>query len=556
MLVLTAPLICAGPIRCDTGLSLPTSFVLACLLCAGLAWLCYVRKGSRAWRLDPTRLLLTEAAALLLAGFATWALYNRDFDGFMNLDGWDGGTHVFIKDQFAQRFPAIYNGQVAYYGFAWLIERIMSVSSFRSFALAFYVTVVGSATLPWAVTSVAISCRTWPKLALGTAVATLASVGVMLVVILPLLHYNQAAGYYVHTFGLLPLLGLWLADARIRSPLLRLAALGVGVLMVRYTYSLNLADTSVAVAAVLLVDETRGWRKVGHALVAVGLTAAAFWVATQIAPIFRIWGGMQGYSTAELRKADMMLLGGCVLYLATQGYGSRWRPLLASPIVRAVRFPVFFAAANAAFFTHFAQGKGVQRYYPWKYQMWACTLLALALVVVLAHLAVGLGRRGALRSPRTWLGLLAVGAALTLVTPIWVTTFSGYRKTLFERMRPHGPPYQFLRPLADPGAMARIEAILAAEHKRFGGYLTAFFPMFSFMNGALGRHQGTQTFFAPAREPGTCVFWVSRERDIYRLGPAHDLDVLRAAVSAEGRTCTEYPVAWKTTPQSLCYHCY
>ena len=191
----------------------------------------------------------------------------------------------------------------------------------------------------------------------------------MLVVILPLLHYNQAAGYYVHTFGLLPLLGLWLADARIRSPLLRLAALGVGVSMVRYTYSLNLADTSVAVAAVLLVDETRRVAESRARLGRGGPTAAAFWVATQHRPHFPYLGWHARHSTAELRKADTMLLGGCVLYLATQGYGSRWRPLLASPIVRAVRFPVFFAAANAAFFTHFAQGKGVQRYYPWKYQM-------------------------------------------------------------------------------------------------------------------------------------------------------------------------------------------
>jgi hypothetical protein len=80
--------------------------------------------------------------------------------------------------------------------------------------------------------------------------------------------------------------------------------------------------------------------------------------------------------------------------------------------------------------------------------------------------------------------------------------------------------------------------------------------MFSFMNGTLGRHTGFQEFFPPAVEPGACVFWISRERDTFRLGPADKLDALRNAAAAAGRTCAEYPVPWKTTPQSLCFHCY
>jgi hypothetical protein len=80
--------------------------------------------------------------------------------------------------------------------------------------------------------------------------------------------------------------------------------------------------------------------------------------------------------------------------------------------------------------------------------------------------------------------------------------------------------------------------------------------MFSFMNGTLGLHSGRQEFFPPTTLPGTCAFWVSRERDIYRLGPADKLDALRSNVAAAGSTCAEYPVPWKTTPQSLCYHCY
>jgi hypothetical protein len=557
-IVALAPLLLAGPIRCITRLSLSTSCALACVFCAVVFWVLWPREWGRASRVPPIQSLLGEAAILLVSAFAVWALYNRDFDGFPNLDGWDGGSHVFIKDQFALAFPDIYDGQVSLYGFAWLVEKILRVDSFRSFTVAFYLGVVATVALPLVITFGVIG-HARPKLGafgVGAAVAVMASLGALLVVLLPLLHYNQAAGYYSHLFGLLPLLGLWAVDSRVRSPLLRVCALLFGLAFVRYTYALNLADVSIAVAVLLLVDETRGWNRAGQAVLAVGLAVAAFWIASRLAPVFRIWGGMQGYAVKDLLRADLMLLGALLLYAATQGFGARWRAFLGSPLTRALRFPIVFAAANAAFFTHFRQGEKVQYYYPTKYQMWACMVLAWALVLVLAHLATRSWRKRAWRSVRTWLGIAIAATAPVAVTPIWLKTFSGYRTTLFERMRPHGPPYRFLRPLADVEGIARIEDILASQHKRFGGYLTSFFPMFSFMNGTLGRHSGFQEFFPPATEPGRCVFWISRERDTYRLGPADKLDALRNAVAAAGSACAEYPVPWKTTPQSLCYHCY
>lgn len=558
-LALLAPLVVAGPIRCTTGLSLPVAFALACLAGASLSWVCRVWSCGRDLRVGRARQLMIEASALLLSCFAVWALYNRDFGGFPNLDGWDGGTHVFIKDQFAGAFPDIYNGQVAYYGFAWLIEKILHVDSFRSFTIAFYVSVVGTVALPLVITFAVLADCARARLAafgVATALVTLAGLGVLLVVVLPLTHYNQAAGYYVQVFGLLPLLGLWIVDAQVRTPWLRLGGLLVATALVRYTYALNLADVSLAVALVVVVDQARGWRRIAQTALGLGLAGAALFIATQIAPIFRIWGGMQGYSTGDLLEADLLLLAGLVLYLASQGLGGRWRSLAASPLARALRFPACFTVANAAFFTHLVHGKGVQHYYTWKYQMWASTVLVLTLLVVLAHLAASAWEKGALRSLRLWLGLATIAATVAVVAPVFIKTFAGYRTTLLERMRPHGPPYKFLRPLADVEGIARIDAILAAKHERFGGYLTAFFPMFSFMNGTLGRHAGIQVFFPPAQEPGSCVFWVSRERDIYRLGPAHQLDRLRDTVAAAGATCAEYPVPWKTTPQSLCYHCY
>jgi hypothetical protein len=557
--VLVAPLFLAGPIRCTTQLSLLASLTMACALCAAAVGFLRPWRWRRVAGVRTIQLVLAEAATLLLSGFAVWALYNRNFGGFPNLDGWDGGTHVFIKDQFALAAPDIYNGQLAYYGFTWLLERILGVDSFRSFTIAFYVAVVATVVFPMLVTFSVTSATSGSKLlafGVGTTVVVAASAGVWLVVILPLMHYNQAGGYYAHLFGLLPLLGLWAADSQIRHPFLRVGALLGGLALVRYTYSLNLADVTVAVAALLLVDGARRWHRLGQAVLALGLAVATYWIAAQIAPIFRIWGGMQGFPMTELLKADMILLAGLFLYLATQARGSSELSVLSSPLLRALRFPLFFAAANGAFFAHFRQGKGVQYYYPMKYQIWACILLALAVVVVLAHLAVALLQKGAWRTPRTWGAVLVIGAVLATVPPIWLKTFSEYRVTLRERMGSHAPPYKYLRPLADVEGIARIKAVLSSQHKVFGGYLTSFFPMFSFMNSTFGFHSGRQEFFPPVTQPGACVFWVSRARDTYRLGPAEKLDALRNTVAVAGSTCAEYSVPWKNTPQSLCYRCY
>jgi len=237
-----------------------------------------------------------------------------------------------------------------------------------------------------------------------------------------------------------------------------------------------------------------------------------------------------------------------------------WRKLplawLRAPLGRAVRFPLFFALASSALVAILRRGKGVQYYYVTKYQVWACILLAFVLVILVAHLAVVLMQAPSWRRLGLWLRVALVAALLATVPATWHQTFAGYRKTLVERMRPQAPPFRHLHALADVEAIARIRAVLAAEGKQFGGYLTGFFPRFSFMNANFGHHSGWQNFFPPDTSPGHCVFWVTRERDLDPLGPVADLDAHRRSVAAPGSPCVEYPVPWKATPQSLCHRCF
>lgn len=558
VLVLALPLLLSGPVRALTSLSLPLSLALSALVCAAMAWLLWpwlrwrLRRAPRfSWTLE----LLGSATA----GLAIWALYVRDFAGFPNLDGWDGGSHVLIKDHFATLAPTLYNGQVSYYAFTWWLQKLFGLDGLRSFAVAFYLTVAVAALVPLAIVWAVVrdqsrSGRTGPIAGLSGFV--LGMLGAWWLVLLPLLHYNQAAGYYVHVFGLIPLLGLWAADAMLRQPALRVVALLGGFALLRYTYALNLADAALALAGVLLLEGFRGrWRLV-QLPVALGLAAAAMVVIRELRPVFRVWGGMQRFDVDKLLGTDLtvVVLTTFVL-LASLRDGPR-QAWLGSPLVRALRFPLLFALASGFLIVPLRRDQGVQYYYVTKYPMWACMLLALAVAVVMAHLAILLCERGWPRRPTVWLRVLAMAALLATAAPSWAGIFAGYRTTMLERVRPHGPLYRHLHPVADVEALGRIKKILANQDKRFGGYLTAFFPVFSFMNAELGRHAGYQDFFPPDTNPGSCVFWVSPARDIHRLGPAHRLDALRASVALPGSPCVEYAVPWKPTPHSLCYRCY
>ncbi len=556
LLALAMPFILSGPIRAVTSLSLPLALVLSLTVCGVGAVALWPWLRSRCvWPPSP-RSWLVEAMVLLPVGFAVWALFARDFGGFPNVDGWDGGTHVLNMQLFGSVLPNVYNGQVSYYAFTWWIEKLFQVNAFRSFTVAYYVAVTAALAFPLTILFTLLRAEApagggaWIA---GVVVAVLSFTGALLLFALPLLHYNQAAGYYPHLFGLVPLIVLWAADALIRLQILRIPALIGAFVLLRYTYALNLADAALAVAFVLSVEGFRGRWRIAQAIVVGVFCVAAVLIVHELRPIFRVWGGMQRFDVDKVFRADMFLLAALPVYLLA----TSWKPFrLGSPLFRAIRFPLAFSAASSALFLVLRKGPSVKYYYVTKYQVWACMLLGFVLVILLAHLAVALARLSSLRRPTVWLRVVVVTVLLAVVPSSWATTFAGYDTSLRERMRPHALPHKYLFPLVDTQAIARIEGVLSARHELFGGYLTAFFPMFSFMNATLGYHTGQQEFFPPVTAPGYCVFWVAKQDDIYRLGPAEILDAYRNQVAATGSTCATYAVPWKSTSQSLCYHCF
>ncbi|MDX2022364.1 MAG: hypothetical protein SF187_19165 [Deltaproteobacteria bacterium] len=508
-----------------------------------------------------------ELCVLALPTFAVWRLWNSDFAGFPNIDGWDGGTHAFVIDRFINDNPAEYFGFVAQYSFAHWAQSL-GFDGFWSVALSFHFAIgMFAATIAFVTVNSIRQSFTGRPLAVAAALLAVAFVGARLLDggALIALHYLQGMGFYPQVFALVGLCTIWVADALIKSPTGRAVGLVCGLGFLRYCYGLNLGDAAAAVALVCLVDVACDTRRAVNAIAAVGAGVAAYLGFDALEPLFSLWGGLAQHSVPQLLSVHLCLLVAS-LVAATLLRGSDKEAVESfgtSGFFRAVRFPLAFAAANAAATAYF-QSIATKYYYINKYQFLACCMLVGAAVVIASHAAGALvANARSLISRTRWqtvvpeiMAALVVFTAVRFAPQAWKQVFFRYVPSYEERVDGRGPVYSMLRPLSDRAATRKIVGLLAKNHATFGGYLTNNFPFFSFMNGSLGYHTSIQAFFPPDRSPGHCVFWVSPEHDAFPNGPAAELENWRAELSRGGASCETYRVRWKPTPQSLCHKCF
>jgi hypothetical protein len=559
-LLVFVPLMMAGPIRCVTHLPLGVSVALGVLATALV--LAGMRRAIRSsWRgLDGNTAIAVELVALVPIAVSIWALYMRDYGGFPGSEGTDAGSHVDLKNRFLASEPQAYMGFVSLYAVVGFLEKVLRIGSFRAFAICFHLAVVGYVAAPLAVAFTLARARAagrWLPLAAGLVAAVACELFMLRSVGWVLLSYNQQAGFYAAFFVLLPLMFLWAADVVVRAEPLRLLALTAGVVQLRFTYGLNLPDVMLATALVVLLGTPAGVSSVVQGALALVLGLAAVIGYRKLVPQFDVFGGMARFNLDHVLASHLVLAGGLILYLYLAAQPRAGGESHAASRLRAFRFPVAFALVNAVAF-ELLRASAKEYYYLTKYQFASSFLLVGACVVLAWDAATDLflapWRQ---RGPRFWMRMAVAALCLVLVPLPWTKGYSIYRERFTERLQAAGAPYTHFRPVADTGALRRIERTLDARGKKFGGYLTSFFPMFSFMNASLGFHSGKQEFFAPDTSPGHCVFWVRREHDTLRTGPAHVLDGHRAAVAAGFETsCEVYRVRWKDTPQSLCTRCY
>jgi hypothetical protein len=114
LLPLALPIV-SGAVRAVTGLGLPLGLLFGLPLVLGVAALFWpwIRETRASYRIG--REVVFELMVLIPVAYAVATLYDGHFQGFPNIDGWDGGSHVYLRDQFVKDAPSAYGGFVSYY---------------------------------------------------------------------------------------------------------------------------------------------------------------------------------------------------------------------------------------------------------------------------------------------------------------------------------------------------------------------------------------------------------------------------------------------------------
>jgi hypothetical protein len=537
-LALLLPPLCAAPLRVALNApALPS--LLAGFIATGLLAVMVSKQ------LPPPRLTRAKALAVALVSIAACAaLYSRTFAGLPAWIGSDSGNHAAL----------LRSGNVhAYEGFfsmylLWdLVEQLTCLDSFHAFALVFYGEIVLLAALPLAISFATLrvfeGTRAWTAGVVASTLAALASLGL---VVLPLVHYFQVEGFWTQLFALVPLVLIWWLDVILAEGWQRIFVWGAGLVLMRYTYGLNLVELLVAFACVAVIDAPRRWRIPLAALSLVSLVGAGM-AHARFASVVRMWGWFLGYDLKRALGAGQLALAALVLAALGELFTRR-------AIARALRVPVLLGVGSFTI-TVYHLHRFKPSYYIFKYPFQAICLLSLAGCVMLGYLAAVLVER------RGWRVLAWGGVCLGLfgwAVALWFATFSEYHFGYVERLV--GRPPHVLRPLADLEAWRRIEALDAREKKKFGGYLVSFGPMSNFMNSAMGIGNGQSFYFqgkSPKMDPGYCVFWDGTQPDPwpefdrwYRHRPlAQRLGRERNA------KCEDYPAPWDGSKRRLCHLC-
>lgn len=559
MILVGAPLFWSGPIRAVFRLSLPVALFAALLPCAALLlalWPALRQPDSTPRRERWLHRLALGVAAL----FAFALLYNHWFGGLLVIVDGDSGTHVSLRDQFASSSPREYAGFVSFYALTWWLERLVP-NAFVSFATFYYVAVVLYAMVP-----LCAAATTWqqvaaPRRRTALVATTLLWCALLYLVALPLFHYHQAEGFFVHVFGITPLLGIWLVDGLIRPPRVRLLCFLLGVVAYRFTYGLNLGDLLIASAVVVVLEARRftarrlAWPLFG--LTAIALVIAGRYCYQQLSPLWQLDGWIIPPDLRKAVVAEWLLITACVLPLTLPSLRARLRDC---DLARWVRLPVLFGVINASVTTWMLRHPPPKIYYLAKYNLHALWLILAAALVVFAAL-VGAAPEVAAPGPRRWRTVAGIGivlATLGAAGTLWWRAIVVYRPGFVERAFGH-PPFRILHPLADLGAWHRIERVLRRENKQFGGYLTTYYPVMNFMNAAFGFPNGGIHFYygrAPREGAGYCDFWESGPPSTWLEGDFPQRQRRQSWNLSPDKQCVSYRAHWN--PQivrTLCWLC-
>ncbi|SEL76466.1 hypothetical protein SAMN05444354_108151 [Stigmatella aurantiaca] len=571
LLLVLLPAAAASVLRAALGLPLWVGAAVGGVGALGITGRAFTR-----WPVWPTHVGGSLLQALYLAAVArvTWGMLGIPvLDGLVSVGGGDAGNHAALRMDFVTRDPGTYQGFTFFHTVTYGAQWLFGLDTFAGFRVGFYlVPAVLAGVLAAALELVAVrlwrSPRAW-AVAQGALLALTVTVWPFL--LLRLLHYHQADGFYGHLFGLVPLVLAWVAYALPRTAWGRCAALVGFTVLYRFTYGLNLGDF-LLMAGVLALGEgffsfSREQRSLAWLARLMGLVflAAGAYAYTKLLPLGPVYGSLVHHDAVRALRTQVWAVAGL---LALRFVSSREDKVER----RLIDFAVLFGGINALVQVAYLKAGMPVGYYFLKYGFHAVVLLLSAALLV-TSLRMGAMVHAAPFRARQWSVALAllVAVGLFAVAHGWSRAFAAYTPSYQERARGQ-PPFALLGALEDRESSALIRQVLREEGKRFGGLLSPSWARVNFSNVALGwvpedytATNGHWPVFAEGkvrRGPGACVFWEASPEDweAYRQQAQEAVPALEAEVkrlqSEPGRSCRQYPVAWTASgTRTLCFLC-
>lgn len=481
-------------------------------------------------------------------------LYHKPFRGLVSTGGGDAGNHIHVANEFASGNTSFYQSFVAFHAAIHSLQSLLDGDYFLAFQVAYYAGIVA---VLYCVNLLAVVLASHSNYSGGRRVLFyLTFLGLAWYpaqrVSLPILHYLQSDGFFPQFYGSVLTFYLCLAYVRIRPLFLRYGFLFLGIVLLRYTYGLNLADCFITVGILSLIDFHSTRLRLAFGILSVGSICVGLLCYRLLYSILFIRGGIIATEVPlELAGRFLVSIGLLFAYRAVH----RSDTLRSEELGRLCLFAGVLGAV-----TFVSQGTYLTlatkpTYYIYKYAFSA------DLIVISAAVLLGAAVVTDFATSQISFVRLTKGTAVLLPLFCGLLFYKhGYfalRPSYVERTQDSRTP-QMLSPMYDSQAATIVRQILTTRNARFGGLITPLWPVSNFFNAAFGyyREWPLYTRGLVTKENGYCVFWKSSEAELSEYQRWKRLAKVVDALSQEPETATvDYVSRELGTPQKLKYLC-
>lgn len=360
-----------------------------------LSWPFTVIFSYFSWKTIPKTLTHQPSASVaFLVGFMSLAilsffqLYNPVFNGLVTVGGGDAGNHIYLQREFELRDPRAYKGFISLYTFNIFIKNIFNLDDFRAFRVSFYTLVFALCMFPPFIWSYYLKNYTNRSIVLFLAIAIPLAWVLYTLVINPLLHYNQADGFYPHIFSILVLFMLWIFQILAPNMFLRFIFSIIFLVLYRFSYGLNLADlflflSFASISELIFCKNLNSPMRYLHILFTVTCILCAIYAVTSIIPIIETPGALVS-PKLHIILPTLLLSVIAIILLAKGAFSSHsaskltnelWFRVAGLPVVMSISAVVFIAGVTLFGFKI--------DYYSFKYLLHSQVLSILALVSII-----------------------------------------------------------------------------------------------------------------------------------------------------------------------------